>query len=60
VALLLTAQLAYNATASLIIDILPFFINHGFNVSTNVETGKVAEVAEKASIQAKHLKELYK
>jgi hypothetical protein len=59
-ALLSTAQLAYNATASLIIDILLFFINYGFNVSTNVEIGKIAEILEKASIQAKRLKELYK
>jgi hypothetical protein len=57
-ALLSTAQLAYNATVSLIIDILPFFANHGFNVSINVETGKIAEISEKANIQAKHLREL--
>jgi hypothetical protein len=43
-------QLAYNATVSLIIDILLFFANHGFNVSTNVETGKIAEISEKANI----------
>jgi hypothetical protein len=45
-----TVQLAYNATVSLIIDILLFFINHEFNVFTNVEIGKIAEILEKASI----------
>jgi hypothetical protein len=58
ITLLLTVQLTYNTTASLIIDILPFFANHGFNVSTNVKIGKIAEILEKANVQIRHLKEL--
>jgi transposase InsO family protein len=60
VALLPTAQLAYNATASSTTGISPFFANHGFNVPTNVETGKIAEISEKAKVQAEHLRELQK
>jgi hypothetical protein len=56
--LLPTAQLAYNVTVSLIIDILLFFANHGFNVSINVEIGKIAEISEKANVQVKYLREL--
>jgi hypothetical protein len=58
VILLSTAQLAYNVTVSLIIDILLFFVNYGFNVSINVKTGKIAEISEKANIQIKYLREL--
>jgi hypothetical protein len=43
-------QLIYNAMASLIIDILLFFINYGFNVFMNIKNGKIAEILEKASI----------
>jgi hypothetical protein len=60
VALLPTAQLAYNSTASSVTGISPFFANHGFNVPTRIETGKIAEISEKAKIQAKHLKGLHK
>jgi hypothetical protein len=50
-ALLSTAQLTYNTTVNLIINILLFFANHGFNVLINVETKKIAEISEKARIQ---------
>jgi hypothetical protein len=35
---------------NLIIDILPFFVNHSYNVLINIEIGKIVEVAKKARI----------
>jgi hypothetical protein len=60
VELLLTAQLAYNATATSITGVSPFYANYGFNPKASWEARDMEHLVEVARVKADKLKDLYR
>ena len=60
VALLPTAQLVYNTIVSSTTGVSPFFANYSYNPPTTVESGKIAEVSDRARLYASKLRELHR
>jgi hypothetical protein len=57
--LLLTAQLAYNATATLITEMSPFYANYGFNLKISWKARDIKYLVKVTTVQANKLKDLH-
>ena len=52
-------QLAYNSVATETTEVLPFYVNYGFNLTMNKARGLVM-IAQRARVQVNRLKNLHK
>jgi hypothetical protein len=52
--------LTYNAIVTLIIGVLPFYANYGFNLKALWEARDIKYLMEMAIVQADKLKDLYR